>query len=283
MKNSRHKKTPSVRAQGVSGNEINFEEEIVMANNSTAVSRVIPFNFCGRELRTLLIDEQPWFVAADVCDALGIKNNRMAVAKLDEDEKGVSSIDTLGGEQEMLIVNESGLNAIILRCREAMTPGTPSHSYRKWVTSEVLPAIRKSGGYIHEAAMRPALTKEHWAAINQAVAATTCGWAFSDDSKNWIYNRMRVVFQVARVQDVPDDQFELVMLMLQDMKESKYSFLAFLMEARTWFEKEVLGGGQPWTPTIKSKLTRQLQRQVILPPRVDWLALAQQVEGRVSV
>ena len=98
-------------------------------------------------LRVVAINGEPWFVAADVCAAVGISDTSMAVRRLDDDERGTSSVGTLGGTQEMLVVNESGLNAIILRCRDAMTPGTPAHKYRKWVTSEVLPSIRKTGGY----------------------------------------------------------------------------------------------------------------------------------------
>ena len=71
----------------------------------------------------------------------------MATAKLDDDEKGISSIDTLGGMQDLLVVTESGLYTLILRCRDAVTPGTTAHSFRKWVTSEVLPTIRKTGAY----------------------------------------------------------------------------------------------------------------------------------------
>ena len=256
-----------------------------MSDISTAASNVIQFSFDGREVRTLLIDQQPWFVAADVCASLAIANVSLAVNGradresdgLDEDEKGIATVNTPSGSQEMLVVNESGLYALIFKSRKA-----EAKQFKKWVTAEVLPAIRKTGGYIHAPAMRPALTKEHWAAVSCEIDSLAGGWALSGDSKGWIYNQMRVVFQVARFQDVPDEQFETVMFMLRNMRESKFSFLAFLMEARTWFEKEVLGGGQPWTPTIKSKLTRQLKRQVILPPRVDWLALAQQVEGRVS-
>ena len=118
------------------------------------MSELSVFNFDSQALRTLTRDGEPWFVAADVCTAIGITNYRNAVEKLDDDEKGVHSVDTLGGQQEMLIVNESGLNAIILRCRDAMTPGTPAHKYRKWVTSEVLPSIRKTGQYTAPKAKR---------------------------------------------------------------------------------------------------------------------------------
>ena len=108
------------------------------------------YDFNNTHLRVVGTFDEPWFVAQDVCDALGLKDVSDAVEKLDADEKGRASIPTLGGPQEMLIVSESGMNAIILRSRDAMTPGTPAHKYRKWVTHEVLPSIRKTGGYIHD-------------------------------------------------------------------------------------------------------------------------------------
>ncbi len=119
-----------------------------MADICQSSANALTFSFSTQTLRVVMINGEPWFVAADVCAALGIKRTSDAVEKLDADEKGTDSIRTLGGQQEMLIVNESGLNAIILRCRDAMTPGTPAHKYRKWVTSEVLPAIRKTGRYV---------------------------------------------------------------------------------------------------------------------------------------
>jgi len=92
-------------------------------------------------------DGQPWFVAADVCRCVGIGNNRDAISVLDDDEKGVALTDTLGGPQEVAAVNESGLYALILRSRKAVTPGTVQHRFRKWVTADVLPALRQSGRY----------------------------------------------------------------------------------------------------------------------------------------
>lgn len=88
-----------------------------------------------------------WFVAADVCRALDIKNSRDALEKLDEDEKGVGSTDTLGGSQQANIISEGGLYTLVLRSRQATTSGTLPHRFRKWVTAEVLPAIRKTGRY----------------------------------------------------------------------------------------------------------------------------------------
>lgn len=109
------------------------------------------FNFESEcPVRAIIIDGTPWFVAMDVCRAIGIANHRDAVRKLDDDEKGVGSTDTLGGEQETTIISESGLYTLILRCRDAVTPGTIPYRFRKWVTGEVLPQIRRTGRYVRE-------------------------------------------------------------------------------------------------------------------------------------
>jgi prophage antirepressor-like protein len=105
------------------------------------------YAFDDHLVRVIMIDGSPWFVTMDICHILGIKNWRDAVEKLDDDEKGVASTDTLGGKQEVLIVSESGLYTIILRSRAATTPGSPAHRFRKWVTAEILPQIRDTGTY----------------------------------------------------------------------------------------------------------------------------------------
>ncbi len=100
------------------------------------------FNYQSSEVRTVEVDGEPWFVLKDVCAVLGIGNSRMVFDRLDDDEKGVSQIDTLGGLQNMSIINESGLYNVILRSDKP-----EAKPFRKWVTSEVLPAIRKTGSY----------------------------------------------------------------------------------------------------------------------------------------
>lgn len=100
------------------------------------------FSFTTGAVRVVLRDDDPWFVAADVCAALTIENNRDAMSRLDEEEKGVGLIDTPGGAQMMTIVSESGLYSLVLGSRKP-----EAKPFKKWVTSEVLPAIRKSGRY----------------------------------------------------------------------------------------------------------------------------------------
>ncbi|HDS7793398.1 BRO family protein [Raoultella ornithinolytica] len=101
-------------------------------------------------IRAVNIDGNPWFVSSDVCKAIGIKHTASAMRALDDDEKGVHSMHTPGGQQDFTIISESGLYTLILRCRDAVTPGTIPYRFRKWVTSEVLPQIRKTGRYVRE-------------------------------------------------------------------------------------------------------------------------------------
>lgn len=85
---------------------------------------------------------EPWFLLSEVCTKIGISNPAAAAARLDDDEKGIISIDTLGGHQNKRIINESGLYSLILTSRKP-----EAKQFKKWITSEVLPSIRKTGSY----------------------------------------------------------------------------------------------------------------------------------------
>lgn len=109
---------------------------------AVAQPEVFTFNPANAPIRVQVINQEPWFVAKDVCDALTIGNSRDAISRLDDDEKGVSVVPTPSGEQPMNIVNESGLYNLIFQSRKP-----EAKAFRKWVTSEVLPTIRKTGRY----------------------------------------------------------------------------------------------------------------------------------------
>ena len=94
------------------------------------------------QVRTVVKNNEPWFVAADVCRALEIGNTAMALSRLDDDEKGINSTDTLGGKQEMAIVNEPGLYSLVLGSRKP-----EAKEFKRWITHEVIPSIRKHGMY----------------------------------------------------------------------------------------------------------------------------------------
>lgn len=108
------------------------------------------FPATGQAVRTVMRDGEPWFVAADVCAALGIGNPRQAVSNLDDDEvrqEPVTTTDGSGRELQTNLVSEPGLYSLIMRSRKA-----EAKAFRRWVTHDVLPAIRRDGGYISPAA-----------------------------------------------------------------------------------------------------------------------------------
>lgn len=101
------------------------------------------FNYSNDDVRVLMKDGEPWFVASDVCKILELKNISMALSRLDPDEKGISILDTLGGNQEMLIVNEPGVYVLAVSSRKK-----EAKAFKRWVTHEVIPSIRKHGAYM---------------------------------------------------------------------------------------------------------------------------------------
>lgn len=105
---------------------------------------VVPFQneTLNCTVRAVVKDGEPWFVAKDVCDALSIADSKSSLRFLEDDEKGVHSMHTLGGTQQVSIINESGLYSLILRSRKP-----EAKKFKKWVTAEVLPSIRKHGMY----------------------------------------------------------------------------------------------------------------------------------------
>ena len=96
------------------------------------------FDYEGHKVRTVLINGEPYFVAKDLCDVLEIGNPTMALTRLRENEKGISSIETLGGVQQMSVVNETGMYLLIMRSRKP-----EAEAFSRWIASEVLPANAK--------------------------------------------------------------------------------------------------------------------------------------------
>jgi anti-repressor protein len=124
-----------------------LKERIVNLENLSGVCRMNElqkvFNYSGNEVRTVIKNDEVWFVAKDVCEVLEINKYRDAVSRLDDDERGSLVVDTLGGKQEMSAVNESGIYSLVFTSRKP-----EAKVFKKWVTSEVLPFIRKHGAYM---------------------------------------------------------------------------------------------------------------------------------------
>ncbi len=114
-----------------------MEREPTPASQSRDV--VLEYDFHGRPLRPFIRDGEAWFIAADVCAILEHSNPRVAISRLDDDQKGVSTVYTPGGPQDVGIINESGLYTLIFSSRKPQ-----AKDFRRWVTGTVLPSLRRT-------------------------------------------------------------------------------------------------------------------------------------------
>ena len=109
------------------------------------MNQLTVLNYQQNEVRVVMQDGKPWWVLKDVCDVLCLTNSRRVSDRLDEDEKGVTLVNTLGGNQEMTVINESGLYNVIIRSDKP-----EAKQFKRWITHDVLPSIRKHGMYATE-------------------------------------------------------------------------------------------------------------------------------------
>jgi len=210
-----------------------------MTTNTPAI-----FNFNNHEIRTIVKDGDTWFIASDICKALEIANHRDAIGKLDDDEKGVGLTDTLGGKQDVVVVNESGMYLLILRCRDAVNQGTVPHKFRKWVTSEVLPAIRKTGKY-----EIGTVTVQQYGELATRIAER---FPVGKD-RPYAWSRFNNHFRIASYKDLPAKNFEEALIYIDAMpvKQSSEPALVDIAHILT------MGLSEPTVP-----LSAELQRAV---------------------
>ncbi|MDN4149781.1 Bro-N domain-containing protein [Pseudomonas tohonis] len=180
-------------------------------NVQARTGEVIPFSFEKKQVRTLLVDDQPWFVAVDVATALQYSEASAMTRHLDDDEKGLSIVQTLGGDQEMLVLNESGLYSAILRSRK-----DEAKRFKKWVTAEVLPAIRKHGRYEDQGKMQTLLGEtigtDAVHALSNLVKGKVCMLpvALRRQATAKIWSQTHAAFGVRSAADIPAAQLDSV-------------------------------------------------------------------------
>ncbi|OFQ17998.1 antirepressor [Haemophilus sp. HMSC073C03] len=163
-------------------------------------SQLSTFKFESKSIRTLAINNEPWFVAKDVCDTLKISNVSDALLKLDDDEKatiGLTDSQAGNGAQSISIISESGMYTLILRCRDAVKKGSIPHRFRKWVTAEVLPTIRKTGKYESKTSVNDRTGLRN--AVNMLVSKK--GLIYSD-----AYHLVHQRFNVESIEDLTLEQ-----------------------------------------------------------------------------
>ena len=160
------------------------------------------YSFENHQIRTTIKNDEIWFVAKDVCDAVKISNVADALIKLDNDEKatvGLTDSRNGSGAQRISIISESGMYTLILRCRDAVKKGTAPYKFKKWVTSEVLPSIRKTGGY------SLTLNKQQQYLIKEAVLNNA---AQTGKTYQSVYRSLYTKFKVPRYQDILAKDFD---------------------------------------------------------------------------
>jgi len=141
-------------------------------NNTYPLSQT--FNFDNFPIRLTDRDGQVWFVANDVCAVLEHSNAKVAISRLDDDEKSTVVLETNGGKQETSIISESGLYALVMTSRKP-----EAKRFKKWVTAEVLPSIRKTGAYSvnEQTVIEDKRTKKQLSDPNYALASEVAAQA----------------------------------------------------------------------------------------------------------
>lgn len=163
----------------------------------TVMSEVSIVKFNTNAIRIVMKDDDPWFVASDVCAVLGLNNITMALKNLDDDEAALNIIEVRSEngvvqKREVNTINESGLYTLILRSRKPV-----AKKFRKWVTSEVLPSIRKTGQYV----MR--ITPEQKGELQRLIAQR-----FPEGKhRPYAWSRFNNHFGIASYKDLPQRRF----------------------------------------------------------------------------
>lgn len=173
-------------------------------------NQVSNFQFQNNALRVIVVNGEPWFLAADVCRIIGITSPTKAVKILDDDEVALKTFQGLtNGNDEANFISESGMYKIVMRSQDAIKQGTPAHAFTKWVTSEVLPAIRKTGSY------SVSISK-----AQQGELATLIAERFpSGKDRPYAWSRFNNHFRLASYKDLPASRFEEACAYIRTMPE----------------------------------------------------------------
>ncbi|MGJ7064873.1 BRO family protein [Morganella morganii] len=174
---------------------------------------IIPFSFESYSIRAINFNGEPWFIAQDVCAVLGIKNATQATERLDEDERSMFNIGLNQRSmfdnrvKEIGIISESGMYTLVLRCRDAVKKGSTPHRFRKWVTAEVLPSIRKTGVYgksdVSDLSLSTSEHTEKLALLRSAVNMLADNHGISYQRA---YSLIHKQFGVRRIEDIDPDR-----------------------------------------------------------------------------
>lgn len=210
-----------------------------MASQSLSTSTPILFNFKSTEVRTIKKDGLIWFVASDIAKGLNYSDATHIIRAIDDDEQSLHIVEILNGNQELIIINESGLYHALFKSRKP-----EAQAFRKWVTSEVLPAIRKTSSGALPQHILPAQQN----ALQQLVANKS---GESGKNRTYIWSRFNNHFKLGSYKQLPTEQFVeaagyLIALPLNEPvslpPKSKYSYPHRLPEQSDFITKDRTAG-----------------------------------------
>lgn len=245
----------------------------------------IPLSFSfnsAANIRIVLVDGDPWFVASDIAKALGYDQPHKAVERHCKRAKSLNELDgtfrTVQQNQELdektKIIPEPDVYRLIVRSK------LPSaEAFETWLFEEVLPAIRKTGGYQVGQAAAPSdyekISRAQLAELTTAINRAFGAWIFGSEAPMHGTNALRVRFSLRELADLPAADFERAMETVRWFAQATDAFVEGFQEARKLLYR-TLSDNAPWTPALLRKLPASAIKA--LPPRPDWLAIQQQLK-----
>lgn len=206
-----------------------------MTNHTQGAPAPLVYAFTSTDLRIILIDGEVWFAATDVATALGYRMASDMTRILDDDERGTHIVRTPGGNQEVTVINESGLYCCILKSRKP-----EAKKFKRWVTHEVLPSIRKTGSY-----GTPNWQPTNRASYHQreqlaaAVRQVTVGF-MGKGAAYAINERVRNHFGVQRVDDLTSEQIIDAIVMVKQLMPHTQLWVKAMRQAEKDYIRQIL-------------------------------------------
>jgi len=237
-----------------------------MYNHTPGAPAPSVFHFSTTDLRVILIDNEPWFFASDVCQALSIVNYNDAVRNLDDDEKdGIGITDSIGRRQTASIINEAGLYCLIFKSRKP-----EAKTFKRWVTHEVLPAIRKTGGYQKPArSTEPAASDELMGQLRHLIMMTAHNFRYKKQAEDALRARVRTETGAASITKLTNAQCMQGIRTLQSLAGACDRYTSAVSKAENQFLKNFVRSNKPapLKPTLML-MERDCSRSV-LPIDID--------------
>lgn len=180
--------------------------------------------------------------------------------------------DMVGANAPSLtLITESGYLMLV-------KPFTDDYSWQ--IQRQLVKLYFRVKAVAEQPAPQPTLSAEQQTELANQVRSIVAAWIYSSQTSAWIYNHLRVAFNVSRWQDIPESHYAAALALLNSKRAAAQEFLRFVNESRDWFNREVMGAGTPWTPALQRKLNAERGRRVPMPSVVDWRALDQQQTGQ---